>query len=476
MSSLFENEPLTIIIFGATGDLSKSKLLAALMDLSCGGYLPSDTRIVGVSRKELTDIEFQDMAREAIGTHALHHTPEKVETYLETLRYVRGDTTEPVLYPKLAEYLHALDARRGICSNKLFYLSVHPSLYAPIFENLSQSGLGIPCAGKSWVRVAVEKPFGRDSESAALLDAKLTSLFDEEQIYRIDHYLAKEVLENIIAFRFANTLFEPTWNNQYIESVHIRIHEREGIGTRGTFFEDVGNLRDMGQNHVLQMLAYIAIDDPHILSPESIRAERERVLAALIPLDEQGYDSVVKGQYAGYRHEHNVADSSMTETYFKCTAYLDLPRWRGVPFVLEAGKKLAEDIVDITITYKAASTCMSRAHSDATARKNTIVFSMKPEQHITVTFYVKQHGFTMAVEQKKFSFNYAEGETRLRDAYEKLLFDCVHGDQTLFTTGAEVASAWRFITPLLHHWEGREPVIYEDNSEGPAVKDVGGEK
>ncbi len=462
------SEPLTIIIFGATGDLSRTKLLAALMDLSCSGCLPADTRIVGVARKELTDEEFQAMARKAIDRKAHEHPPERVEEYLARLRYLSGDFTEYEMYPMMAQYLQAQDAERGVCSNKLYYLSVQPSLYEPIFEQLAHSGLSIPCAGVSWVRIAVEKPFGHDSESAAQLDQKLTALFAEEQIFRIDHYLAKEAMENIIVFRFSNALFEPSWNAEHIESVHIRFLEPNGIGSRGNFYEDVGALRDVGQNHLLQMLAFVAMDDPKSLAADAIRAEREKVLGALVPLSPDELASVVKGQYASYRTEADVAEDSTIETYFTLTTHLDLPRWRGVPFVLEAGKGMHEHRIDITIVFKPIDSCIGSKDASDEVRKNRLTFTMQPEESITLTFFAKKRGFSMATEEKTFSFNYAEGTERLRDAYEKLLLDCIRGDQTLFTTGKEVAAAWRYITPILRHRHNREPVIYEDNTPGPA--------
>ena len=461
------SQPLTIVVFGVTGDLSRKKLLPALMDLfQTGECLPENTRIVGFARKEQTDDEFRSYVRGVLDEKGHNHDSDAIERFVSSIRYCAGDFSQTDAYAHLAEFLYTLDKEQGGCSNKLYYLAVPPSLYGGIFESLASSGLGTPC-GHSWVRIAVEKPFGRDLETAKELDATLGRLFHEEQIFRIDHYLAKEAIENILSFRFSNIIFDPIWCRDYVESVHIRFFENFGVGTRGSFYEGVGALRDVGQNHILQMLALIAMEDPGELDASKIRAARETVLGELkILTPEEIEKHTTKGQYASYRTEEKVEPNSKTDTYFKVTTHVENDRWQDVPFILEGGKMLGEQRVEIVLAFKKIESCVCTLPEGSQPRQNKLVISMYPDEKITITFWAKKRGFGMEIEPREFTFDYQSlnQNTRKHDAYEKLLLDCIRGDQTLFTTSREVENAWKFITPILEAWQDREPEIYEDCS------------
>lgn len=375
-------------------------------------------------------------------------------------------------YLELARTLQVLDEGRfKTCSNKLFYLAVPPTSYASVFDHLAKSGLTIPCGGdEGWTRVLVEKPFGRDLETAQALDAKLGKLFQEEQIFRIDHYLAKETVQNIITFRFANALFEPVWNANTIDRITIRMWETIGVGQRGSFYEDVGALRDVGQNHLLQMLALTAMDDPKELAAEAIRSARLAVLKklAVIP-DDALATQVVRGQYEGYRGEEAVAAASETETFFRVTAQVNTKRWRGVPFVLEAGKRLAENKVEIVVTFKEPVSCVCPAEDQH--HQNELTIRIQPDEGIILRFWAKKPGLGMDLEPRNLSFFYKEkGDAELTDAYEKVLYDCIRGDQTLFASTEEVAASWRFITPILERWKTVPLELYAAGSAGPAPR------
>ncbi len=454
-----QNTPLSIIIFGATGDLAKKKLLPALLDLSCAGLLPTRVRIVGFSRQDMTDEAFRAFVKDAIDARAHEHPREKVDAYLRSITYCSGDFTQEESYHKLEDYLEHLDATNGLCTNKLLYLSVPPTLYETIFEHVAASGLEKNCGDLNWVRIAVEKPFGRDSETARKLDEKLASLFSEEQIFRIDHYLAKEALQNILTFRFSNVLFEPVWNREYIDRIEIDFHENFGVGTRGAFYEDIGALRDVGQNHVLQMLALVALENPGAFTAEAIRTAREEVLSRLRLAAER---EIRKGQYRSYHEEGSVAENSSTETYFQLTLGMDSERWRGVPFVLSGGKMLGEDRIEIRVYFRESATCVCHNEAELGTRGNVLRFTMRPTEEIGVTLWAKQRGFSMDIEEQQVIIQYKETTGRTRDAYEKILLDVIRGDQTLFTTSREVAASWGLITPIIEGWHGQKPFIYDD--------------
>jgi glucose-6-phosphate 1-dehydrogenase len=462
--------PTILVIFGVTGDLSRRKLLPAIFDLYTKGFLPKNFRVVGFSRGQRTDTEFHNFITEVIGRKKHGHSKKVIGAFLENTHYVCGRFEEPEHYEELAKKLITIDNELGRCSNKLFYLAVPPTFYHTIFQNLADSGLSIPCGGaEGWTRILVEKPFGKDLETAQKLDQTLGLLFQEEQIFRIDHYLAKETLQNILTFRFSNKLFEPIWNNQHIEKVEIKLWETLGMEGRGAFYEDVGALRDVGQNHLLQMLAFVAMENPGELAAGPIRDKRAQALRALTLIPPSSLSTqTVRGQYAGYRREKNVAPDSSVETYFRIYAHIDNARWRGVPFYLESGKKLSEEKTEISVYFKESTTCLCRPDAKQ-HHQNVLVFRIQPDEGISILFWAKKPGFATDLEPKKLSFKYKDSPdvARLPDAYERILFDCIRGDQILFTSTDEVTASWKFITPILDNWNDTRLHIYEQGSEGP---------
>ncbi len=426
--------PTIFVIFGITGDLAQRKLLPALLSLYVHKKLPEKFAIVGVSRRLLSREEFRQFIRDEINVKFGQYREEDVKHFIDHISYVQGSFDTDDMYNRLAERLTSIDKQQfKYCSNKLFHLSVPPTLYENILDHLSTSGLTIPCGGEEgWTRVLIEKPFGNDIDTAKMLDKKLGELFSEDQIFRIDHYLAKEALQNVLVFRFANSLFEPLWNNKYIDRVHIKLLEKIDIEGRGAFYDGVGALRDVGQNHILQMLAIVAMDEPEVLDAEHIRPERAKILKNLQAVD------AIRAQYSGYREEKGVDAGSHTETYFRLEAHINTARWKKVPFYLESGKALDETKTEIDVYFKGG---------------NILTFRIQPDEGIKIRFMVKKPGFGMEVEPKPLKFKYSDFPYEKIDAYEKVIHDAFLGDQTLFTSTDEVLAAWKFITPIVNGWK-----------------------
>jgi glucose-6-phosphate 1-dehydrogenase len=335
-----------------------------------------------------------------------------------------------------------------------------------IFDNLSQAGLVAANGDEEWARVLVEKPFGNDLESARGLDAYLKDTFREGQIFRIDHYLAKDALQNILTFRFSNTLFQNAWNAECIERVHIRMREDFGVENRGAFYDGVGALRDVGENHMLQMLALTAMENPGVLETEPIRTARTDLLGSLKACTaEDVAQHTVRAQYDGYTKIDGVADTSQTETYFQIRAFIENERWRGVPFYLESGKALNETRTEISVVFKPSEPCRC-GDVDLGGYQNVLTISIKPDYAIRARLYAKKPGLTYEVEEQVFTLAVEPDET-LPDAYEKVLFDAIRGDQTLFASSSEVEASWRFITPILENWDAVPLQAYEQGSAGP---------
>lgn len=465
------NMPTIFTIFGATGDLNKRKLLPALLDLHQQGFLPECIKIVGIGRRKFSDEDYRDFVKEAIIKNGHSHSDEELENFLEHVVYHEGDFTVPGSYKKLSEKLITIEDEFGQCSNKLFYLAVSPVNYEIIFKQLADSGLTIPCSfDTGWTRILVEKPFGEDIKTAQELDKTLGLLFKESQIFRIDHYLGKETLQDILMFRFSNLIFEPLWNNKYIEKVEILLHESIGIEGRGAFYDNVGALRDVGQNHMLQMLSFVAMDNPGALNSSSIRKERSRLLSSIKHINkEEIAKNVVRGQYIGYKQEEGVDENSKTETYFKIKTFIENDRWRGVPFYLEGGKGLKSKRTEIKIHFKKTQQCLCPPNKDQN-HANILTFRIQPDEGISVLFWAKKLGLTMELEPKELSFSYLNGDDKFADAYEHILFDAIAGDQTLFTSTEEVSAAWEFITPILENWEDLKLIQYKKGSNGPNVE------
>jgi glucose-6-phosphate 1-dehydrogenase len=384
---------------------------------------------------------------------------EDIKHFIDHMYYEQGNFDEPQSYAQLSQRLKLIDDGFGQCSNKLFHLSIPPSLYESIFDRLANSGLTIPCGGdEGWTRVLVEKPFGNDVETAKNLDKKLGQLFNENQIFRIDHYLAKEALQNIMAFRFANSLFEPLWNHHHIDKVHIKLLEKIGMERRGATYDYIGALKDVGQNHILQMLALIAMDNPDSFDAVEIRNARAHILKHLRPMTPRNINQfAVRGQYEGYKTETGVREYSQTETYFRLETYIDTARWKNVPFYLESGKSLYETKTEIDIYFK----------NESEERQNVLTFRIQPDEGIKIRFWVKTPGFDMKVEPKTMKFKYADFQSLsvLPDAYEKVLFDAIMGDQTLFTSTDEVLYAWKYISTVISSWNAVPLTIYKKGAQ-----------
>jgi len=454
-----------IVIFGGTGDLSRRKLFHALLDLYIRGRLPEAFSIIGIARGEYDDNSYREFIAEALTTHEHEHATGKVAAFCEHISYLRGSFVDAAFYPELQE---KLDRE----ANTLFYLAVPPSLYETIFQHLHDHGLAEQ-TDDHYTRVLVEKPFGHDYESARKLDTKLGSLFAEDQIFRIDHYLAKEAVQNLLSFRFANTFFNPVWNKDHIKSVHITMHETIDVGTRASFYEGVGALRDVGQNHLLQLLALVAMDMPDTLDAEHIRANRTVVLENLQPETPQTIaDHVYRAQYEGYTDVDDVDDNSDTETYFALKTYINTAQWSGVPFTISAGKGLSEALVSVEITFKDVATGPFETDSCETAG-NRICLTISPNQSMHMTLNAKAPGLGYQIESRTLTFECNKGDEEITNAYEKVLLDCLEGDQTLFTTTDEVLAAWRYVTSILENWDSTPLHTYQKGTAPtPAILDT----
>ncbi len=438
--------PTSIVIFGGTGDLAETKLYPALLDLYVHGALPNQFRIIGISRKALSPEEYHEFVKKSLEKKISSYEQSVVAQFCQHIEYLAGDFGLASTYSELLSLLKEFDGEVMQCTNKLFYLAVPPQLYSGIFKYLDESGLMRTCDGVlSWARILVEKPFGRDLMTAEILEEELCSRFDEEQIYRIDHYLAKDSIENIIALRFANTILSDSWYNGQVESIAIRLLEKKDVANRGSFYDGVGALRDVGQNHVLQILALLTMTPSDISTVSAIRAARAEVLESLLPPT-----YVIKGQYKDFTKTIGVASDSLTETYFKIKTELSSSRWSGVPITLEAGKALDKNINEVVVTFRPQVNWQRETEPHVKDHRNVLTMQFSPEQRITLSVWVKKPGFTFALEERVLELIRSEAvDAYSPEAYERVLYDCIAGDQTRFVSGAEVMAAWKFITPLL---------------------------
>ena len=455
MGSPEKNIPTIFAAFGATGDLMRRKVLPALFHLHKQNELPKMFKVVGFSRREWTDADFQKYVREVVEEHAKKKLPDdELDPFLSLFKFQRGEFSDSSSYEGLKNTFDTCDKAWGVCSNKLLYLSVAPEYYEVILNEFAKAGLGEPCApGEGWNHIIVEKPFGIDLQTAKQVDELLGKLFKEDQIYHIDHYLAKEMLQNILTFRFSNNLFELAWGRELIESVHIRVLEKIGVEKRGPFYDGVGAFRDVGQNHLLQMLALIAMEHPESFEATAIQKKRAEILEALeiIP-DTQMTTATFRAQYDGYRTIQGVAPNSDTETYFKVRATIDSSKWKGVPFIMESGKRLGSPLKEIVVTFRHPSPCLCPPNQPH--HKNEVIFRMEPREEILIEFWSKQPGFTFETARREFSYMHrAETEhVPYVEEYGKLLLDCVRGDQSLFISTEEIRAMWRFTDPILAAW------------------------
>jgi len=464
--------PTIFVIMGITGDLALRKLLPALLGLFSKKLLPPRFFIVGFSRRSFSREEFRDLIRSEMQIKPGQFREEDVKHFLDHMFYEQGYFDALPAYSRLAERLKFIDDRWGQCSNKLFHLSVPPSLYETIVTNLAHSGLTVPCDDRTgWTRILVEKPFGHDLETARSLDKLLAKLFQEKQIFRMDHYLAKETLQNILAFRFNNPMFAPIWNGEHIDKVHIKLFQANGIEGRGALFDKMGSLKDVGQNHMLQMLALIAMNEPRSFKATDIRRERTAVLASLLKISKaQLARNIIRGQYSGYLDEPGVGSGSQTETYFRLKAFLSMSRWRGVPFYLENGKALGQSKTEIDIYFKnkprklfGLGSSGSEGVRDEVVGQNILTFRIQPDEGIKIKFFLKDPGYGFETTARTLRFKYSETSSlsALPNDYERLIHDAFTGDQTLFASTEEIMASWKFVMPILENWSSLPLKIYE---------------
>ncbi|MCB9805537.1 glucose-6-phosphate dehydrogenase [Candidatus Nomurabacteria bacterium] len=444
----------TIVVFGGTGDLVQKKLMSALFDLYNNEIFSDDFRIVAFSRKQMSHEEYRQFARNILDQKGVCGGKD-CDGFLEKIFYCSGDLNNQESYLTLSNFINELDKTDNLCSNKLFYLAIPPNLYESVFNNLASSGMTIPCATpeenkKTWARVLVEKPFGNDMDEAQKLDTLLGKLFSEDQIFRIDHYLAKETIQNILTFRFANSIFNYLWNKDHIQEIRIKVYEDYDIRGRGRFYDGIGALRDMGQNHMLQMLSLITMQDPKMLGASFVRNARTDALEKIY-LDKKDIVNIKRGQYEGYLSEEVDANSE-TETFFRISLKTKDKQLKGIPLYLEHGKALNQTKTEIEIIFKERPSCACPV-DDKRQHTNKLIFVVKPEDGIRVRFWIKQPGFDYQIDDKELSFSYKTENQMLPNPYERVLFDCIRGDQTLFTSTAEVKAEWKIITSILDFWQ-----------------------
>ena len=478
------SDPCTIVIFGATGDLTARKLIPALYDLYVNNGLPDPFVIVGCGRTPLDDHQFRDKMEDALRTTGKLDLS-KWEKFSAALHYRSIVYEDSESYQNLAESLRSLDDHFQTQGNRIFYIALPPQLYSSVAKFVGQAGLSTEASnGNGWARIVIEKPFGTNLETARSLDRSLHAYFEEHQIFRIDHYLAKETVQNILMFRFANSLFEPIWNRTYVDYVSIMATETLGVEHRAGYYERAGVIRDMFQNHMMQLLALTAIEPPSRFEANLVRDEKGKVFQALRPFAIANIqDFLVLGQYeqgtingqavAAYRSEPGVSEQSLTPTFAMMKVFLDNWRWQGVPFYLTSGKRLAQKITEIAIQFKPVPHSMFRRTLGKGIIANRLTLGIYPEEKITLTFQTKNPGAVVCLRSVTMDFRYDQNYSGpVLDAYEKVLLDCMLGDQMLFWRQDGVERSWAFLTPILNECETcshRADLLhfYESGSKGP---------
>ncbi len=475
------SSPLIMVIFGATGDLMDRKLMPALYRLVHNEEISKNIYIVGVGRREIRTAQFRELMAASIQKGAAADIDIALwEHIIKRMHYVQGTFEDGELYSELTRLLEGFDAELNACVPRFFYLATPPQHYENILTHLGNSKLAegcLPASAKAqalqaggqgfaqFTRVLIEKPFGKDLETAIRLDKLLEQTFEERQIYRIDHYLGKETIQNILSLRFANGIFEPTWNADFIDHVQITLAETVGVGTRGEFYDGVGALRDVVQNHMLEMLAVIAMDQPWAFDAQSIRDERVKVLQAIQNISPKDLvSSVVRGQYEGYSTEEKIDPTTKTETFVALKLMLKNKRWRGVPFYLRTGKFLSKKTTEISIHFKKPVVCTGEVclFPEAEVHRNVLAIRIEPDEGIALRLMAKKPGFGMKLAPVSMDFSYASAFHSVPQpaAYERLLLDCIGGDQTLFARTDAIGASWSLVTSILKGWVSEQSPVY----------------
>ena len=463
VTTLKPPDPQAVVIFGASGDLTRRKLLPAFWHLFVEGFLPQGFAIVGYARSQMTDEEFQERARTSIKEFAkTDPAGEEWEEFRRLLSYIPGEFDAELSMEQLREHLEQLDTERGTNGGRFFYCATPPSAYPLIASRIAESGM------HSDAKIVIEKPFGHDVESARELNAQLHRVFNESQIFRIDHYLGKETVQNILVLRFANGMFEPIWNRRYIDNVQVTVAEEIGIEGRGSFYEQTGTIRDMVQTHLLQVLTFLAMEPPVSFDPDRLRDEKVRVLRATQPVDPA---RVVRGQYIGYRDEPDVAKDSQMETFAALQLEIDTWRWAGVPFNLRTGKKLKRKVTEASLSFRHVPYNVFKGTDATPVGRDALIIRIQPNEGISLALNIKRPGLALAMDRATLDFDYERVfHAPLLEAYEHLLLEAMHGDHSLFTREDEVERAWEILAPVL---ENPPPVLpYEPGSWGPEEADA----
>jgi len=465
-------ETVSIVIFGASGDLTHRKLIPSLYDLYLKGRLPKEWRIIGMSRSEYTDDEFREYVEAGVKEFSPNtYDAAKWRQFAKNVVYFQGDISKPSEIKALGKTITEWEGNR--VGNRVYYLSVGPKLYEVVIENLGAADM--VAEDRGWRRVVVEKPFGHDLASARELNKAIHQVLSESQIYRIDHYLGKETVQNLLVFRFANSLYEPVWNRNYIDHVQITVAETVDVGHRASFYDGVGVMRDMMQNHVMQLLSLVAAEPPASFDAEAIRNEKAKVFSAIRPIKSQDVaTSTVRGQYRTYRDAKGIAPGSTTPTYAAIRFFIDNWRWQGVPFYMRSGKALAAKVTEITIFFKRPPHVMFPMPEGAKLEPNRLSLCIQPDEGIHFSFQAKVPDTAAEMRDVEMSFQYKEtfGVLAIPEAYERLLLDVIKGDASLFTRSDAIELSWQLIDPILEGWASKDapPLeFYESGTWGPSV-------